>query len=119
MNLPAIAALISLILVFLLTVPTFWSLFNKARSKAKWHTYEDVYKLYEDRDGLATGSHNQYSIAIPKYTALSTSIIGCLASVTITAYTSRHPAYSLYLDGWFLFGTWVPTFSSQDAQESY
>ena len=112
-SLSAIAGLITLILVFLLTVPTFWAFHNKAKPKAGRIDFDEIDKLYEDRDGIATEeTQKNYSAAIPKYISLSGSIIGFLASAIITAYTSNHPAYDTCVDGWLLFGTWVWTNSS-------
>ena len=116
-NPSTIASLTALILVFFLTVPTFWSLFNQARSKARGSDYEEIHKLYEDRDGVATEeSQKRYSAAIPKYIAASSSLLGFIASIAIAAFTSVHSATHPCLENWLSFGTWVrdrPTVSAQ------
>ena len=110
-NLSAIVSLAVLILSFLLTLPTFRTLFNKAISKSKTYEYEELHKLYEDRDGVATKeSQKEYSVAIPKYVALSSSIIGFLASTAIAVFASVHFTEAPSIENWLWFGSWVREF---------
>ena len=112
-----IASLTALILVFLLTLPTLWSLFNQAKSKAHRGDYEEIHKLYQDRDGVATeDSQKEYSAAIAKYTALSSSILGLIASIAIAAFTSVNSVDYSCLESWLSSGTWVRDYPICSAQ---
>ncbi len=103
----AIAGLTAFLLVFCCTVPTFWSLFDRARSKPKSCEFEVEHKLYEDQDGVATEeSQKGYSATIPKYIALSSSVTGFLASVAIAAFASVH-GETEHIGHWLVFATWV------------
>lgn len=106
----AIADLVALILIFSTTVPTLLQFFSEARIKAKGNGYEDLHKLYEDRDGVATEeSQNEYSATIPKYIALSSCILGFLVSIIIAVFTTIHPSKNFFVENWVIFGSWVWT----------
>ena len=105
---PAITALTALILVFFITVPTILRLIQGLRSSLKKDGYENVHEFYEDEDGTATAeTQKEYSAAIPKYLSLSSSILGLLASLTAAVITTVVPKTIIYLNHWFLFGSWV------------
>lgn len=107
-TLSAVAASIALILVFLITVPTLLSFYNRINTKAKGNGFDEVHKLYEDRDGVATEeSQKAYSAAIPKYIALSACVIGVLASFVMAVFTSTHGMGDFFLENWLIFGSWV------------
>ncbi len=109
-NTSAIAGLIALILVFITTVPTFLSFFNKAKSKANGDRYEDLHKFYEDRDGVATEeSQKAFSVAIPKYIGFSSCVVGFLASIIIAVFTTIQTTRNSHVENWLIFGSWVRT----------
>ena len=69
---------------------------------------EATSKLYEDEDGIATeDTQKEYSAALPKYTALSCSILGFLASIITAVSATVHPTLNLRLELWLSFGIWV------------
>lgn len=110
LNLSAIAGLIALLLVFLITVPTLLSFYNRVNMKAKGNGYEEVHKLYEDRDGVATEeSQKAFSAAIPKYIALSGCVVGLLTSLVMAVFTSTRSMGDFFIENWLTFGSWVWT----------
>ncbi len=107
-----IASLTALVLTFSLTIPTLLRIFDRVRSRSKVYTYDDVYKLYEDEDGAATEeTQKEFSVALPTYLALSSAIIGFLASVTNAVITTILPILSLCTESWLMFGCWVQKLS--------
>lgn len=110
LSLSAIAGLIALISIFLITVPTLVSFYNRVNIQAKSNGYEEVHKLYEDRDGVATEeSQKAFSTAIPTYIALSGCIVGLLASFVMAVFTSTHSTGYFFIENWLVFGSWVWT----------
>ena len=82
------------------------------RSSSKAYDYDDVHKLYEDEDGTATEeTQKEYSVALPTYLALSSAIIGFLASLTNALFTTVFPIVNLCTESWLIFGCWVQTLS--------
>ena len=82
------------------------------RLRSKGYGYDDVHKLYEDEDGTATEeTQKEFSVALPTYLALSSAIIGFLASVTNAVFTTIDPTVSLYTESWLIFGCWVQPLS--------
>lgn len=104
----SIAGLTALILVFFTSIPTFLRIFKRATSKARGNTPNDASKLYQDQDGIATEeTQKRYTAALPKYLALSFSVLGLSASLGIAVYATVHPTLNLYVENWLSFGTWV------------
>ena len=105
---PVIVGLTALILVFLTSTPTFLRIFKKVASNAKVNVPDQISKLYKDEDGIATeDTQKRYSVALPKYIALSCSVLGISASLSIAVFTSVHSSSNLYVENWLSFGTWV------------
>ncbi|KAL2038338.1 hypothetical protein N7G274_008987 [Stereocaulon virgatum] len=104
---PTIAGSITLIVVFILTIPTFLNVLGDVRSKFQAKEYDDGHRPYEDEDGAATEeSQKEFSTAIPKYFTLASSIIGFLASATTAVITSVTSIKAIYLKDWLLSGSW-------------
>ena len=107
-----IASLIALVLTFSLTIPTLLRIFDRVRSRSKVYAYDNVHKLYEDEDGAATEeTQKEFSVALPNYLALSSAIIGFLASVTNAVITTVFSMVGLCTESWFMFGCWVQKLS--------
>lgn len=105
---PAVVGLTALIIVVATTIPTFIHIFHKIRSQQKENGFEELHKLYEDRDGIATEeSQKEYSAAIPKYIGLSSSFLGFLASIAAAVIDSIRPAENLFIENWISLGSWV------------
>jgi hypothetical protein len=105
-----VADLVALLLIFLITVPTLLSFYGRVKRKAKanGNGYEEVHKLYEDRDGVATEeSQREFSAAIPTYIALSGCVVGFLASVVMAVFASIRSTGTLIIEEWLIFGSWV------------
>lgn len=100
-----VLGLVSMMLIFLVTVPTLLSLVEKARSAVRTNGYEAVSKLYEDEDGTATeDTQKGYSVALQKFLIFLGSLLGLAASITIAVLaTPRNP----YVEDWLTFGSWV------------
>lgn len=108
----AVADLVALLVVFLITLPTLLSFYGRVKRKAKGngngYGYEEVHKLYEDRDGVATEeSQREFSAAIPTYIALSGCVVGFLASVVMAVFASIRSTGTLFVEEWLIFGSWV------------
>jgi hypothetical protein len=105
---PTVAGSITLIVVFILTIPTFLNILGDVRSKFRAKECDDGHRTYEDEDGAATEeSQKEHSNAIPKYFTLASSVIGFLASATTAVITSVTSTNAIYLNNWLLFGSWV------------
>ena len=103
-----IASLTALVLTFSFTIPILFKIVNRVRLRSKAYGHGDVYKLYEDEDGIATEeTQKEFSVALPTYLALSSAIIGFLASVTNAVFTTVFPIVSLCTESWLIFGCWV------------
>ena len=99
--------LIALLLIFLISTPTFLRLY-KAIVQLRGAPSDETSKLYEDEDGIATEETQKgYSAAVPKFIALLCSLLGFSASLGIAVYSTVHPTLDLYVEHWLSFGTWV------------
>ena len=106
------ASLTALVLTFLVTIPILFRIFDRVRSRSKTYGYDDVHKLYEDEDGTATEeTQKEFSVALPTYLALSSAVIGFLASVTNAVFITVFPIVSLCTESWLMCGCWVQTLS--------
>lgn len=106
----AIVGLTALTLVFITTIPTLLNLLKRAKSQYKANGYDEIHKLYEDKDGVATEeSQNQYSATVPKYSTLFGSIIGLATSIAIAVLISVNSVRNLDIENWLVFGSWVIT----------
>lgn len=107
-NPSAIVGIIALILVFFTSIPTFLRVIKRTTSKARRNPHIETSKFYEDEDGIATEETQKgYNAALPKYLALSFSVLGFLASLGIAIYTTVHPTLNLHFENWLSVGTWV------------
>ena len=107
-SLSAIIALITLILILFTSIPHLLTVCKRARSKARGDSPDETFKLYEDEDGIATEeAQKKYSAAMPKYFALSCSLLGFSASTSIAVFSTVHPTLDLYVEHWLSFGIWV------------
>ena len=107
-NPSTIANLTALVLIFSFTTPTLLRIFDRVRSRSKAKGYDDVHKLYEDEDGAATEeTQKEFSVALPSYLALSSALIGCLASITNAVITTVPSIASLGVESWLILGSWV------------
>ena len=105
---PIIASLTALALTFVFTTPIFLKIFDRVRLRSKGCVHDDVDKLYEDEDGTATEeTQKEFFVALPTYLALSSAIIGFLASITNAVFTTIDPTVNLYTESWLIFGCWV------------
>ena len=103
-----IASLTALVLIFSFTTPTLLRIFDRVRSRPKANGYDDVHKLYEDEDGAATEeTQKEFSVALPIYLAVSSALIGGLASITNAVITTVLPIVSLGVENWLILGSWV------------
>lgn len=108
LSLSAVVALVAQILIFLTSIPRFLTVCKRARSKARGDNSDETFKLYEDKDGIATEeTQKRYSAAVPKYFALSCSLLGFSASTSIAVFSTVHPTLNLYVEHWLSFGIWV------------
>ena len=104
----SIAGLTALILIVLASIPTFVSFFQGAISKARVSAPGEASKLYEDEDGIATEeTQKEYTAALPKYLALSLSVLGLSISIATAVYTTVSPTLILYFEHWLSVATWV------------
>ena len=100
--------LVTLLLIFFISTPTFFRLYKRAIVELRGTVSDETSKLYEDKDGIATEETQKgYSAAVPKYIALLCSLLGFSASVCIAVYSTVHPTLDLYLEHWLSFGIWV------------
>ena len=112
-----IASLITLVLTFSFTTPTLLRIYDRLRSRSKVNGYDDVHKLYEDEDGAATEeTQKEFSAALPTYLALSSALIGCLASIINAVITTVPPIAGLSVESWIVLGSWVCEVLSQYAR---
>ena len=112
-NFSAIVALTALILVFFTSLPAFVRVLKRGTLKAMVEVPYETSKLYEDEDGIATEEAQKgYTAAVPKYIALSCSMLGLSASMGIAVHTTVHPMLHLCLENWLSVGTWVRTLSN-------
>ena len=103
-----IASITVLVLTILFTAPTIFRIYARVGSRSKVNGYDDVHKLYEDEDGAATEeTQKEFSVALPTYLALSSALIGCLASITNAVITTVPPIDSLGVESWIILGNWV------------
>ena len=104
----AVVGLIVLILIFLTSIPTFLNIYKRVTSKARSAPLDETSKLYRDEDGIATEeSQREFSASVPKYIALSCSLLGFSASISIAIFSTVHPASNLCVEYWLSFGTWA------------
>lgn len=69
---------------------------------------DKIHKIYEDEDGVATEtSQNEYYTALPRSSLLASSIIGTLASIAGSIFSTLRPNEGLYIEGWLTVGSWV------------
>ena len=107
-NASSIAALTAFILISFVSIPTLLKLFKSLRARSKLPEYSNIQELYEDEDGAATEvTRKEFSAALPKYLALSSVIIGFLASITYAIVVTILPLPSIYVEKWLMFGSWV------------
>lgn len=100
----AVAGLTALVSVSIFTIPSILKLI-RSYSREKYAT---VNALYDDEDGTATEeTQKDYSATVPKYIAVSTSVIGFVASIVAAAFITVHPTRDLYVENWLLLGCWV------------
>lgn len=103
-----VASLTALVLTFSFTTPTLLRIYDRLRSRSKVNGYDDVHKLYEDEDGAATEeTQKEFSAALPTYLALSSALIGCLASIINAVITTVPPIAGLSVESWVISGCWV------------
>ena len=104
----SIAGLTAFILIVLTSIPTFVRFFQGATSKARVSVPGEASKLYEDEDGIATEeTQKEYTAALPKYLALSLSVLGFSISIGTAVYTTVSPTLILYFEHWLSVATWV------------
>ena len=104
----AIVGFTALILIFFTSLPALISFFYQATSKEKNETSNETSELYQDQDGIATEeTQKAYSAALPKYIALSCSLLGWSASTIVAVFTTVHPVSNIYVEHWVGFVTWV------------
>lgn len=109
----AVVGLTALILVFFTSLPTFLRLFNRATLRARGNAPIEISKLYEDEDGIATEETQKgYTATLPKYLALSCSVLGFSASLGLAVFTTVHPKLNQYVENWLSFSTWVNMLSN-------
>ena len=107
-SVPAIISLTALILDFLLTFPSIYSISRRVYSGRKNIIIESTSKSYEDEDGVATEEAiTVYSATIPKYIALASTLTGLVVNIITNVYTVVQPDARLHLEYWFTFGSWV------------
>ena len=100
----AITGVTSLIIIFILTLPSVtrnFEFFSHAKDVK-------IGRVYEDEDGSATEeTQKEYSTTAPKFIALSSSAAGFIASIVSAVFTSAHSIRNLYVENWLVFGSWV------------
>ena len=107
-----IAALTAFALTFSFTIPILFRILNRVRSRSKAYGYDDIQKLYEDEDGTATEeTQKEFSVALPTYLALSSAIIGFLASIANAVFTTAFARVGLCIESWLISGCWVQKLS--------
>ena len=110
----AVVGLTALILIFFTSLPTLIRLLHRETSNAKIDKSNETSKLYQDEDGIATEETQKgYSAALPKYIALSCSILGWSASIIVAVFTTVHPVSNIYVEHWLGFATWVRIMSKR------
>ena len=104
----SIAGLTALILIFLTSIPTSLRLYKGQTSKARVNAPGETSKLYEDEDGIATEeTQKEYTAALPKYLALSFSVLGISVSIGIAVFATVSPTLVLQSEHWLSVATWV------------
>ena len=104
----SIASLTALVLIFSFITPTLVRIFDRVRSRSKANGYDDVHKLYEDEDGAATEeTQKEFSVTLSTYLALSSALVGCLASIANAVITTVPSIASLGVESWLILGSWV------------
>ena len=107
-SLSLVFGLITLLLIFLVSTPTFLGVYKRAIVELRRPASDETSKLYEDEDGIATEeTQKEYSAAVPKSIALLCSLLGLSASTGIAVYSTVHPTLDLYVEHWLGFATWV------------
>ena len=108
-----IVGLTALIIVCVTTLPTLLNLYKRAKHSSKNYGYREIHKLYEDKDGVATEeTANEYTAAIPKFIALTSTLLGLAAAVVNIVITSTYSSQSPSIGDWIAFSTWVSSSQS-------
>lgn len=109
LNLSAIASLVALILVSIITGSSFLGLFKVVQSRIKQDSPEESHDLYVDRDGSATEqSQKAFSVAIPQCLAISSCIVGFSAATVVAVKVSvESEVLDLLVESWSIFYCWV------------
>ena len=103
-----VLGVLTLLLIFLISTPTFRRLYKRAIVGLRGTASDDTSKLYKDEDGIATEETQKgYSAAVPKSVALLCSLVGFSASMSVAVYSTVYPTLDLYVEHWLSFGTWV------------
>lgn len=105
-NVSLALAIVCLILVTLLTLPSLWQcILRLQKSKDQ---YESLSGHYEDEDGIATDeSESAYSDFIQRLIILLVSAVGSLDALALAVLTTRQPEFRLLIEQWLQFATWV------------
>ena len=104
-------------LVTVTATPTFLAILENIRSSRKDLGYQSFEGLYEDGDGTATETTQQeFSTLVPRCLALLGSVVGLglslaaaiiLSTTTAVTLDTDSEAHTLFLQSWFIFGSWA------------
>ncbi len=105
---PVVIRLTALILVFLLSLPAVLSILKRVCLVRKGKSVEYISGCYVDEDGVATEQvQKDYSVILPKYTALVFTSFGLIVSIISNVYSEVEPVVASRWEDWFTFGSWV------------
>ena len=107
-SVPVIVSSVTLLLIFLLTLPSVYGTARRIYSGRHYQLDEPSVNSYEDEDGVATEeARKAYSAAIPKYMALASASSGLIVNIFTNVYSEAQPALPSRPEHWLAFGSWV------------
>lgn len=102
-----VSVVVSLAVLFLIAVHASLGLSCKLKAR-KSNQYNELKKLYEDEDGIATESTlAKYSVALHRYLVMTGAVLGTLASLTASIISTLDMNEGLFIEGWITSGSWV------------
>lgn len=94
-------------LVGFFTIPGILVTIKRFQSRTR-HGYEELDKLYEDEDGVATAaSEKSFSTTLPVYLVLGGTSFGLISSIATAIYSTVNTTAAYVTEGWLISGTWV------------